>query len=71
MSDILEVKNLSVRFKVNTGIRFFINKDEKFKVVINDVSFTLKEGETFGLVGETGSGKSTLAKTLVGIYKPF
>ncbi|MEM2938531.1 MAG: hypothetical protein QXL95_04875, partial [Thermoplasmata archaeon] len=52
MSDILEVKNLSVRFKVNTGIRFFINKDEKFKVVINDVSFTLKEGETFGLVGK-------------------
>ena len=53
MSDILEVKNLSVRFKVNTGIRFFINKDEKFKVVINDVSFTLKECEKFGLVGET------------------
>lgn len=37
---------------------------------VNEVSFNVREGETFGLVGETGSGKSTVAKVLTGIYKP-
>ena len=31
---------------------------------VNDVSFTLKKGETLGIVGESGSGKSTIAKLL-------
>ncbi len=34
------------------------------------MSFTSKEGETFGLVGESGSGKSTIAKMIVNLYKP-
>lgn len=34
------------------------------------MSLRVREGEVFGLAGETGSGKSTLARTLVGIYKP-
>jgi peptide/nickel transport system ATP-binding protein len=37
---------------------------------VDNVSFSILEGETFGLVGESGSGKTTVAHTLVGIYKP-
>ncbi len=71
MNDLLEVKNLSVRFRIKTKFRIFPKKDERFKIAVDDVSFTVRSGETFGIVGETGSGKSTIARTLVGIYKPY
>ena len=38
--------------------------------VVNDVSFNVREGETFGLAGETGSGKSVIAWALVVFMKP-
>ena len=37
---------------------------------VDGVSFTIKTGETFGLVGESGCGKTTIGRTLVGLYKP-
>ena len=37
---------------------------------VDDVSLTIREGETFGLVGESGSGKSTLARLVLGIERP-
>jgi peptide/nickel transport system ATP-binding protein len=37
---------------------------------VDEVSFSVREGETFGLVGESGSGKTTVAHTLIGIYQP-
>ncbi|MDF2589933.1 MAG: transporter ATP-binding protein [Anaerocolumna sp.] len=54
---ILEVKNL----KVNFG-------EHKHKnVVVNDVSFDIYKGETFGLVGESGSGKTTIGRAIIRI----
>ncbi len=37
---------------------------------VEDVSFSIRRGETFGLVGESGSGKTTLCRTLLRLYKP-
>lgn len=51
----LEVEDLSVRFSSKRGILKAVEK----------VSFSIKEGETFGLVGESGCGKSTLGKALL------
>ncbi|HKZ66253.1 MAG TPA: ABC transporter ATP-binding protein [Chitinophagaceae bacterium] len=41
-----------------------------FHNAIDDISFTVKNGETIAFVGPSGSGKSTLVKLLVGLYKP-
>ncbi len=39
-------------------------------LVVDDVSFTLRRGETLGLVGESGSGKSTIARMVLGLIPP-
>lgn len=40
------------------------------RIVLNDISFTVKQGEQVTLVGRTGAGKSTIFKLLLGLYKP-
>lgn len=40
------------------------------QTVINDLSFDIKRGETFGLLGSNGSGKTTVIRALLGIYQP-
>lgn len=62
---ILEVENLSKYYFSNVG--FFAQK-EVVKAVDN-VSFSVFEGETLGLVGESGCGKSTLGRTLLQLEK--
>jgi len=58
----ISVQQLSKTYQLKTGL---FSKVELSKV-LNDISFSLAEGETLGVLGESGSGKSTLAKLLVG-----
>ena len=45
-------------------------KNRRYVTASNNVSFKVKDGETFGLVGESGSGKSTIARVIAGLYPP-
>ena len=58
--EIITVKNLKKHFSTDEGI----------VKAVDGISFSINEGETFGLVGESGSGKSTTAYTLMGLYTP-
>ncbi len=62
---LVEVKNLKEYFNITTGL--FVSKPLK---AVDDVSFTIKKGETLGLVGESGCGKTTVGRTLLHLYKP-
>jgi oligopeptide/dipeptide ABC transporter ATP-binding protein len=70
MGNIIEVTNLTVSFVVRAGNLLLFERGSGVMNVVNDVTFNVREGETFGLAGETGSGKSIIAWTLVGLMKP-
>lgn len=67
MDNLLRVENLTKYFDVKQG--GFLQKPAKLKAV-DDVSFTIKKGQTYGIVGESGCGKTTLGKCVVRLYKP-
>ena len=57
--------------KVFDGIKILSTKDADDKIqALDNVSFNIFEGESFGLVGESGSGKSTIAKIISGLLPP-
>ncbi|MBQ6469347.1 MAG: ABC transporter ATP-binding protein [Lachnospiraceae bacterium] len=62
---LIEVRNLKQYFPINTG--FFSSKPLK---AVDDISFSIREGETLGLVGESGCGKTTAGRTILHLYKP-
>ena len=58
---LLQVKNLKQYFKVNSGYTVR---------AVDNVSFDIYPGETYGLVGESGSGKSTIGRSIIRLYEP-
>jgi len=63
-TEIIRVNNLVKEFPIKGGlVRHKIGAIQ----AVSDVSFTISEGETFGLVGESGCGKTTIGRMLVGI----
>lgn len=63
--ELLKVRDVTKRFRLEAGL-FASGKKQVF--ALNGVSFSVAEGETYGLVGESGSGKSTLAKCIADVY---
>jgi oligopeptide transport system ATP-binding protein len=61
----IEVKNLKKYFGGGGII-----KKKPFVKAVDDISFSITKGETFGLVGESGCGKSTAARTIIRLYNP-
>lgn len=57
---LIEVKNLKKYFKVG---------HKQILKAVDDVSFSIKKGETLGLVGESGCGKTTCGRTVIGLYE--
>jgi oligopeptide transport system ATP-binding protein len=62
---LIEVRGLKKYFNVNVGL--FKTKPLK---AVDDVSLTIKRGETLGIVGESGCGKTTFGRTILNLYKP-
>src|SRR5258708_35009821 len=54
----------------NTFVNFLKRNKKEYLLTLKNVSFEIKKGEFFGIVGRNGSGKSTLLKMLAGIYAP-
>ena len=68
MSDLVVVENLKKYFPITRGIVF--QKQVGAVKAVDGVSFTVKRGETLGIVGESGCGKSTLARCLLRLLDP-
>ena len=66
-NNFLRLDNVKVHFPVRGGV---FRKAIGACKAVDGVSFSLKEGQTLGLVGESGCGKSTLAKAIVRLIKP-
>ena len=64
---ILSVQNMRIYFPVKNGL---FKKEKSFIKAVDDISFDVCKGETFGLVGESGCGKSTVARAILRLYKP-
>ncbi|ABV11752.1 microcin C ABC transporter ATP-binding protein YejF [Citrobacter koseri] len=65
-SPLLEVSQLRVAFPIRKGV---LKRVVDHNVVVNEVSFALRPGETLGLVGESGSGKSTTGLALLRLIR--
>jgi oligopeptide transport system ATP-binding protein len=66
-TNIVEVENLKVYFPVKRG---FLRRKIGDVKALDDVSFSIKSGETLGLVGESGCGKTTVGRSIIQLYKP-
>ena len=66
-SQILDVDNLKVYFPIITGM---LRRTTGYVKAVDDVSFSLQEGETFGLVGESGCGKTTTGRAILRAIEP-
>ncbi|MHA2073885.1 MAG: ABC transporter ATP-binding protein [Candidatus Hodarchaeales archaeon] len=64
---LVEIKNLKMYFEVAKGM--FSSKTFTLRAV-DDITFSIKRGETLGLVGESGCGKTTIARCILKLYEP-
>ncbi len=65
---LIRVEHLKKHFPIERG--FIIKRQVGQISAVDGISFTIRRGETFGLVGESGCGKSTAARTILYLYRP-
>jgi len=65
---LVRVENLKKYFPITRGIIF--QKTIGYVRAVDDISFFIRRGETFGLVGESGCGKTTVGRTILQLYRP-
>jgi oligopeptide/dipeptide ABC transporter ATP-binding protein len=65
--NILEVEGLQQHFPIKAGL---MSKTVAHIKAVDDVSFSIRPGETVGLVGESGSGKTTTGRCIIRLYDP-
>ena len=63
-SNLLQIKGLHVHFPIREGL---LNRQLHTVKAVNGVDFNLRQGDVFGLVGESGCGKTTLGRAVVGL----
>jgi oligopeptide/dipeptide ABC transporter ATP-binding protein len=66
-SVLLEVKNLQKHYPIRKGL---LSRISNYVYAVDGVSFSIYEGETLGLVGESGCGKSTVGRTILKLIDP-
>ena len=66
-TELMVVKNLKKYFPVRRGV---LQRVAAYVQAVDDVSFTVRNGETFGLVGESGCGKTTIGRTVLRLTEP-
>jgi oligopeptide transport system ATP-binding protein len=66
LENIMEVRNLEMHFAVTKGL---LKRKIGSVKAVDDVTFTIKRGQTMGIVGESGSGKTTLGHCLMSNYR--
>ena len=66
MSDLIQINDLCVHYPIRSG---FFNRITDYVYAVDGVSFNIKAGESYGVIGESGSGKSTIGKAIVGLEK--
>src|ERR671930_2171544 len=66
--ELLRVEHLKMYFPITQGI--ILQRQVGWVRAVDDISFTVKRGETLGLVGESGCGKSTTGRAILQLYKP-
>ena len=62
----ISIEGLNKKFVIKKAL---FERNRVYLKAVKDVTFSVEEGETFGLVGESGSGKSTIARLIVGLSK--
>ena len=77
MKTMIEVEHISKKFVSNKkypglkgAIKSLVSSEKETKTAVDDISFTIGEGEIVGYIGRNGAGKSTTIKMMTGILTP-